>query len=57
MHQSTLHEVLITANLDHSDFSFFSGPLFLLHTDFYEYQLVAFGIDDNFFPPNKAKFA
>ena len=48
---------LIETNLDHSDFSFFSGPLFLLHKDFYEYQLVAFGIDDNFFPPNKAKFA
>ena len=28
----------------------------LLHTDFYEYRLVASGIGDNFFPPNKASF-
>ena len=30
-------------------FFFFFRNSFLLHADFYEYRLVAFGIDDNFF--------
>ena len=72
MHQSTLHEVLITtwgqrfftlskawghltlieANLNYSDL--FGYPDFFSSVPgFYEYQLVAFRIQNNFFPPTK----
>ena len=40
------------ANLDYSDF-LVSRISFLLYLVFYEYQLVAFRIQNNFFPPKK----
>ena len=45
------------ANLNYSDVFGYPDFFFLLYPVFYEYQLVAFRIQNNFFPPNKVKFA
>ena len=41
------------ANLNYSDVFGYPDFFFLLYPVFYEYQLVAFRIQNNFFPPEK----